>query len=301
MIKEFTFISIAYNHEKYIRDHLDSIKGLILFYGKDMKIDLIFSDDHSADHTLHIARDWLEENRSLFRSVEILESEENQGIVSSIVRSIKKCKTREFKFLAGDDLYYTNNIFELFNNELDSLVITPLLPIWEDGFHSTGIISYFKILAYAKDKEKLLWLMRYDNFISAPGAFPPCSILRSEEYLQFISQYRDIEDIPTWQYLLFVKKVRAEILFCPYVQYRIGSGISTNTESPARKRFYKERDQIIRQYRLRRYRYPKYLNIYRYLYKLFEMDMKRHKGRVENKIRMIPELKKYYIENREEI
>ena len=301
MIKEFTFISIAYNHETYIKDHLDSIKGLILFYGKEINIDLIFSDDHSVDHTLKIAGDWIEENRSLFRSVEILKSEENQGIVSSIVRSIKKCKTKEFKFLAGDDLYYTNNIFELFNKESDSLVITPLLPVCEEGFHSTGMIRYFKLLAYAKKKEKLLWLMRYDNFISAPGTFPPCSILSSKEYLQFISQYRDIEDIPTWQYLLFVKKVQTEIIFCPYVQYRIGSGISTNTESPARKRFCKERDQIIRQYKLRRYRYPKYLNIYRYLFKLLEIDGKRHRVQVEKELAKFPELKKYYIENKEEI
>ena len=58
----FTFISITYNHEKYIIEHLESIKYQILQYGKNEKVCFILSDDCSTDNTLLITQQWLKIN-----------------------------------------------------------------------------------------------------------------------------------------------------------------------------------------------------------------------------------------------
>ena len=77
MLSEFTFISITFNHSKYILDHLESIKKVIDLYAKDTAVDLIISDDYSTDDTLAIANDWINNNRYLFRDVTILQVQQN--------------------------------------------------------------------------------------------------------------------------------------------------------------------------------------------------------------------------------
>ena len=44
-MKSFAFLVLAYNHELFIIDHLESIKFQILTYGKGLEIDLIINDD----------------------------------------------------------------------------------------------------------------------------------------------------------------------------------------------------------------------------------------------------------------
>ena len=109
----FTFVAITYNHEKYIIEHLESIKYQIENFSKGKQVNLVISDDGSMDNTMLYAQQWIERNKYLFSEVELLTSEKNQGIIKNYLRATAAIKTPTYKLLAGDDLYYKNDIFEI--------------------------------------------------------------------------------------------------------------------------------------------------------------------------------------------
>lgn len=66
-MKEFTFFTLSFNQEKYIIQHLESIKYQIETYGAEYLIHYIICDDSSSDKTIYYAKKWLERNKRLFR------------------------------------------------------------------------------------------------------------------------------------------------------------------------------------------------------------------------------------------
>ena len=294
---EFTFITLTYNHERYITRHLESVKTLVEKYGQEMEIHLILSDDCSNDRTIGVARDWLDRYGGIFRSVAVLESDENRGVVQNLTRALRAVGTECFKYLAGDDAYYGNNIFELYPIPGDALLVTPIMPLCENGGNAAPIVHYFRLLLWAQRRNCLKKLMRYSNFLPAPGVFSPGEIVRSEEYLDFLSAYRYIEDAPSWQYLLFQKSLDVKLIPRPYVLYRIGSGISTDRKHAARTRFDEEWKRIQKTFGLRRGVLPKYVNPYCYAFKLFELDAKLHRKEIDATFSASPELSEAYAGN----
>lgn len=83
----FTFVTITYNHEKYIIEHLESIKYQIENFSKGKQVNLVISDDGSMDNTMLYAQQWIERNKYLFSEVELLTSEKNQGIIKNYLRA----------------------------------------------------------------------------------------------------------------------------------------------------------------------------------------------------------------------
>ena len=65
VVNNFSFLVFTYNHEKYIVDHLESIKYQIENYGIAIDVDLLINDDGSSDQTVHIVDSWINENQSL--------------------------------------------------------------------------------------------------------------------------------------------------------------------------------------------------------------------------------------------
>ncbi|WP_288927434.1 glycosyltransferase, partial [uncultured Trichococcus sp.] len=61
----FTFVAITYNHEKYIIEHLESIKYQIENFSKGKQVNLVISDDGSMDNTMLYAQQWIERNKYL--------------------------------------------------------------------------------------------------------------------------------------------------------------------------------------------------------------------------------------------
>lgn len=276
---EFTFITLTFNHSAYIIEHLESVKMLIEKYGKEISVDLIIADDCSTDSTIITVDNWLENNKGFFKNISLLSSTENKGTVQNLINALEKCQTRFFKFLSGDDAYYDNDIFTIVENTTNILV-TPIIPIVEkdsSAYIFKGIMNNFYILDYACRKGMTDFIMKYDNFLSAPGVFVPCDSLKNEEYYSFISKYKFIEDIPTWHYLYFIKKIGMDIMYEPFVRYRIGCGISTDKQSKNRNYFDEEKKTIIKDFKLKKYSFPKCVNIYRYLfYFLKKKALKQH-------------------------
>ena len=112
-MEAFTFATLTYNQENYILEHLESIRYQIEHFGQEREIYYVLADDCSSDRTVELAQKWLNRNRKLFKGIEIVAATQNQGIVRNYEQALRHIQTNQFKLLAGDDLYYCENIFDL--------------------------------------------------------------------------------------------------------------------------------------------------------------------------------------------
>jgi hypothetical protein len=194
----------------------------------------------------------------------VIERAENVGTIRNIKSAIEATKTEQFKFLAGDDKYNGENIFEL--QKPGKMVITPVSPFGEPNDQDLEILKlFYKLILTHKSRKKMADLLGYASVLPAPGVFIDSAFYRSEKLWEFLEQFRLIEDYPTWNYLLNNKEldIEVEVLTKPYIYYRMSSGVSTGTKNPV---FLEEENKITKVLRVKTKRYPKYINIYKYMY-----------------------------------
>jgi glycosyltransferase involved in cell wall biosynthesis len=108
-----SIIIITYNSSRYISETLESSKNQTY-----QNIELIISDDASADNTIEICREWVANNNDRFKRTEIVTSSKNTGIASNLNRGIKAAKGIWIKAIAGDDAFEP----EIISSYIDYLV-----------------------------------------------------------------------------------------------------------------------------------------------------------------------------------
>ena len=62
----FTFLTITYNQENLIIEHLEGIKYQIENHGKNHRFKYILGDDCSTDSTVKLVEEWIKLNSKLF-------------------------------------------------------------------------------------------------------------------------------------------------------------------------------------------------------------------------------------------
>ena len=269
----FTFVTITYNHEKYIIEHLESIRYQIENFSEGKKMNLIISDDGSMDDTMLFAQKWVERNRFLFSEVELLTSEKNQGIIKNYLRATAAIKTPAYKLLAGDDLYYKNNIFEIIEALKEKeIIFTPALNFDGDTVWNSQDMNRLLTLKTPKQIKKVL---KFQNPFNTPGAFYSTALIQEEGLRAFISKYTWIEDLPSYYYL-FNKRPTIDyaVELKPYILYRSSVGISTNKKNEKNDVFAIELDAMEKDLGMVLNKYPKYVNPYQYYWKLSKLKLK---------------------------
>lgn len=239
----FTFITITYNHSKYIVEHLESIKSIIQRYGSNVEVNYLLIDDCSADETVSIVKNWIGENRELFSEVTIHENEKNQGMVKNVLFAIRKCRGSLYKYLSGDDKYYLNDIFSFVNDMEDCVYVTPVIPFGNERL-ALELVKRYRCLVLANMSGKIKKLMKLQNCFAAPGVFVPGKLLENDEYEEYLKQFRNIEDYPTWHYLMNIKNIPVKVVNNPYIYYRFNSGISSNSNHARNAEFIQERKKM---------------------------------------------------------
>jgi alpha-1,3-rhamnosyltransferase len=107
-----TIIVVSYNHAKFIRENLDSIKSQT--YGN---IQLIIGDDASKDNSVDVFEHWLlENNYPAKRNFHT----ENTGLATMLNECIALAKGEYIKLIAADDFLHPEAI-EKFVSRLESL------------------------------------------------------------------------------------------------------------------------------------------------------------------------------------
>lgn len=101
---------LTYNDERFIVETLESVKAQTY-----PDLELVISDDKSQDNTVAVAKAWVEQNRSRFRNVVILESEENVGVTANCIRTNNAATGEWLKGIGGDNLMTPDCIEQLIN------------------------------------------------------------------------------------------------------------------------------------------------------------------------------------------
>jgi len=97
---DFSVLVITYNHQRFIRQCLDSILQQ-QFTGK---IQVVIGIDKCADSTLEICRDYQQRYPNL---VELLVHEQNVGMYRNFCETLRRCQGKYIAILEGDD-YWTD-------------------------------------------------------------------------------------------------------------------------------------------------------------------------------------------------
>lgn len=105
-----SIVVITYNSGKYVLETLESAKAQSY-----QNIELIITDDCSADNTIEICSKWLEENKERFVRAELIRVEKNTGIPSNCNRGLFAAQGAWIKFIAGDDALLENCILDNIN------------------------------------------------------------------------------------------------------------------------------------------------------------------------------------------
>ncbi len=92
-----SIILISYNHEKYIREAIESI----LMQNVDFEYEIIFADDASTDNTTKIIKEY--DNK--IKNKQYLFSKENHGNTYNTWNAIVNCRGKYFIVLEGDDYW----------------------------------------------------------------------------------------------------------------------------------------------------------------------------------------------------
>ena len=275
-MKQFTFGILTYNQERFIIEHLESIKYQIEHYGKDIEYYLAVGDDASKDNTIKYIESWIKLNKSLFADVKYIVAQKNNGIVANYTSLLKSIKTDNFKIMAGDDLYYKNNIFEIVEDA--DFVITPILDFSNYKFLYNKRAYYMfnifigckdKLLSYIRDR------MTYNYPFQTPGLFF-CKHIVDEGLYEVLNDFKWIEDVPEMSYLLNKNDIHCVINKKPYVLYRNDVGISNNHTHSKKSKFDIEHSEIEARYHYNRSQNiaGKLMNFYHFKYSVEKIKLK---------------------------
>lgn len=261
----FTFVVFTYNQADYVIEHLESIKYQILRYGKDLKLHFLLCDDASTDDTVSLVREWLKTNRTLFQYIKLLTPNKNRGIVRNYESALRNIDTLKFKILAGDDLYFKNDIFKA--SEKSNMVLSPVISFCGEEILPNDKRWDFKRFIRNQDKDLkryIFELLGYGTPIETPGVFFDSSTI-TDELFRALTDYCWIEDVPLYNCLLQSNKTEVSLNMAPLTLYRTDSGISNNTDHPRNKVYESERERLFRTIHTKFSKYPKYWNPYCYI------------------------------------
>ncbi len=235
-------VAVAYNSEKYIIDTLESVKRQTY-----KNIELIITDDASTDSTVKLAEKWIEDNGDIFNNVQLIKSNENEGITVNTNRGLKYVKGKYVILLACDDIILDRGIeyfvefmmgnslqiafsrVELFTDKLNTLDLQNIIEM------DKNIYNVF--FAFSKKEQYKALLKGKMPFSLQVGCMYDADLFRTVGFLD--EQYKMVEDYP---YLVKLSKLGYEFkLLNKYtIKYRVNKLANTNSD----KRFKLEYENL---------------------------------------------------------
>ncbi|MBS3938325.1 MAG: glycosyltransferase family 2 protein [Peptococcaceae bacterium] len=194
----FAFLVLAYNHQDFILDHLESIKYLVETHGKKIKVDLIINDDHSTDKTRFLIDSWLAINSNLFHFIKTIYNPANIGTCASINNMLNYMTADQCKLTAGDDVYSCENIFEFakFGLEYGFVSGRALFLLGDQLFVNrvSNLLATATQVIYEKDS--VLHRFKHLSYTNAPNILYAKECLMHPKVRSFLQQFDVVEDWP---------------------------------------------------------------------------------------------------------
>lgn len=212
----YSFGILAYNQENDIVRALESVRYQVEHFADGSDVELIVSDDASKDATVSVIQTWLERYSNLFKRTKLIAHNENVGTCKNIAGVYQEITGDSFLCFAGDDAVAQNNIFEYLDG-MDSCDIESAEYCAFVNGHVLDDPAYYNRLCsrvYQKSDE-----LKYLSVARVPIDGPTMAFKKdyiTRELIDFICQYRLIEDRPT-VYFLADKVKDIKYRFCPNV------------------------------------------------------------------------------------
>lgn len=196
--RSMAFLVLAYNHEDYIVEHLESIKYLIETYARDIFVDIVVNDDCSRDGTVELVDVWFSRNETLFRNVVKIYNKKNIGTCASVLNMLEHVTADALKLTAGDDVYSYENIFE-YADIPDGVSILSGIPVglvdgllFENKKDILGVISSQIIYGGSP----LLDRFKFLSNNNAPNIMYNKKFLMASRVMEFLRGFDVVEDWP---------------------------------------------------------------------------------------------------------
>lgn len=235
----------AYNSADTITRTLESVKA------QDYQnIELIVTDDKSADHTIEVVTAWIEENQERFCKTQLVTTKVNTGIPGSNNRALRHVTGEYVEFLAADDCMSPDAIsaYVAYCEAHPNTIPVARVKLFSDDADCdfSSVSAYcercyeFALLSQKNQYRQLL----IQNRIAAPAAaFYPVKILHALR--GFDEAYRWMEDYPL-NVKLLKRGYRFGLLDKELIYYRISGGsITGKSTAPLKlteaKMFFREK------------------------------------------------------------
>lgn len=212
---------MTYNSEKYLLETLESAGSQSY-----RNIELIISDDCSADNTVGLAESWIHKNKDRFVRTIVIKSGINTGIPANCNRGVKASMGEWLKIIAGDDILLdtciSSNVDVIRNNPGIRFLASDMFYINAEGENvECGDQRYEAIRKYffSLHTEKQLKLYaRVPLFLNSPSFFIHNATLQEINY--FDEEFRLYDDLPMI-FRILEKGIRIDFYNRKTVKYRI--------------------------------------------------------------------------------
>lgn len=218
---DVSIIVVSYNHEKYIKDAIESV----LKQKVNFNYEIIFADDCSKDNTQELIKKYTKNINNIL----YLFSKTNKGNTKNVLNAYQHAKGKYITCLEADDYWYSDIKLQtqydfLENNKEYIAVSNKRFTVNKNG---EKILSY--PLNIKKDRDITLKNFLHGNYFSGVEAMF-CNIFQDnidKKFLKLFAADRMIGDLPLCIYLCSHGKVR--VLAKDFSVYRTNT--SGNTES----------------------------------------------------------------------
>lgn len=215
-----TVCIITYNHEKFIKQAIDSVLNQIT----DFKYIIIIADDFSTDSTRNIITEYKEIYND---KIQLLLQEKNVGPAQNFVDLIKKPNSKYLAYLEGDDYWVDKNKLQeqvdfLENNPSFSLVHSSVIALQNGEKIYPPPLKPWNITNPEADLEYGL---------QRPLAFSGTTVFKKINFDKFLNyKYKKVRagDWAFWVILLLFGN--AKFLNKPTAVYRVGVGVSVDKD-----------------------------------------------------------------------
>lgn len=227
-MKLVSVVVLSYRSAETIVETLDSIKNQTY-----SNIELIITDDCSPDHTVDVARKWIEENEGSLSSIKLVTTKQNTGIPGNINRALRQATGEYLKLIAADDYMTADAIAEYVKFCEENPKAIPIAKVHlfaEEETDFSDVQAYCnRCYEFAKkdDKEQYRMLLAQNRIVAPSGSFYPMKVIR--ECQGYDERYRWFEDYPM-NLKVMHKGYRCGLIDKELVYYRVSAKSITSSQ-----------------------------------------------------------------------
>lgn len=193
----FSLLIICYNHEKYIKDAMQS--ALAQTYDN---IEIIICDDYSKDRSWELIQTYLPEFRKRFKRVVAFQNSSNMGLIISLNKMIRETTGAITYCLSGDDMMAPCYAADIMGASLECLNASVFIT---NGYTVDENVEFSKLIPSSwtpvyNEKPDLCKDTLFERLYWRNCIFAPSVSMRKEIYDKFGLYDPDIciEDLEYW-------------------------------------------------------------------------------------------------------